>query len=318
MLLLLPILLLALSIGAGDTSNSISTLVGSRLLTLRRALLLSTLFLVLGLLVEGWKVGETVARGLVTGGRGFLEQMPRAVFPICLSTFICSIPFLLLGFPISTTQALLASLAGTGIMLKGSLSLKLEVGKFELLLACWALSPVLSLLLSFFLARLLFRALRGVKNLLALNRVLALLLPLASAYVAYTNGANDGGALLGIATAIGSNPLFNLWLGLMVATGSLLLSRRVVMTVGTSLTHLDPLTALPAQLAAALTVWGFVQTGFPVSLTQALTGSVVGVGLTRGTAAVNLPKMRKILIVWILSPLVGFGLSLLLSLPLSP
>jgi PiT family inorganic phosphate transporter len=314
--LLLPILLLALSIGAGDTSNSISTLVGSRLLNLRRALLLSTIFLILGLLLEGWKVGETVAKGLVTGEGGFLRQVPGAVFPICLSTFLCSIPFLLLGFPVSTTQTLLASLAGTGLTLGGSF--RLELKKFELLLACWALAPLISLLLSYLLAHLFFQALRRAKNLLALNRMFVLLLPLASAYVAYTNGANDGGTLLGIATSLGSGPLFVFWLGLMVAAGSLLLSRRVVITVGTRLTRLDPFTALPAQLAAALTVWSFVQTGFPVSLTQALTGSVIGVGLTRGTTAVNIPKTKRILIVWVLSPLMGFGLSLLLSLPLSP
>lgn len=315
MLLLFPILLLALSLGAGDTSNSISTLVGSRILTLRYALLLSAFFLVLGLLLEGWKVGETVARGIITGGE-FLASVPMAAVPICLATFLCSFPFLLLGFPVSTTQTLLASLVGAGIILGKGLTLQAE--RLGILLLCWMLAPLVSMIFSFLVARLFSRMLRGVRNLIVLNQILAVLLILGSSYMAYTNGANDGGVLLGIANSLGSSPLLSLWLGLMIAAGSLLFSRRVVMTIGSGITRLDPVSAFPAQFAAAFSVWSFVQLGLPVSLTQALTGSVIGVGLSRGVVAVNLRRIKRILGVWIVSPLLGFGLSLLLSLPFSP
>jgi PiT family inorganic phosphate transporter len=315
MILLLPILLLALSIGAGDTSSSISTLVGSRILTLRRALLLSILFLVLGLLLEGWKVKETVAKGLITGEREFLKCVPEAVIPICLATFVCSFPFLILGFPVSTTQTLLASLIGAGLIMGRGLAFRVE--RFGTLLMCWMISPLMSMLLAFLLALLLPRVLRSIRSLLVFNQILTALLLFSSAYVAYTNGANDGGALLGIASSLGSSLLFTLCLGMTIVAGSVLLSRRVVMTVGLGITRLDPITAFLAQFAAALSVWSFVQLGFPVSLTQALVGSVMGVGLSRGRASTNVSKMKKILAIWILSPSLSLGLSMLLALPFS-
>jgi len=314
MLPLLPILLLALCIGAGDTSNSISTLVGSRILTFRRAVLISIAFLMLGLLAEGWKIEGTVAKELVSGENRFLRELPEASISICLATFVSSFPFLLLGFPVSTTQPLLASLIGAGIVMGENF--KVQTRKFAALVTCWTLAPVFSFFLSFLLSRLMSRIFRTFKNLLGLHRTLAISLLFCSAYVAYTNGANDGGTLLGIASPLDSGLIFTLLLGLTISAGSLL-SREVVRTIGTGLAKLDPFTALTAQLAAALSVWSFVQLHFPVSLTQALTGSVIGVGLSKGATTI-LSRMKKILIVWILCPLLSFGLSALFSLPLSP
>ncbi|MEM2289770.1 MAG: inorganic phosphate transporter [Candidatus Hadarchaeales archaeon] len=311
------ILLLAFSIGAGDTCNSISTVVGSRLLTLRRALLLSALAMFLGMLLEGGKVGGTVARGLVFGeGGGFFELVPVAAIAVCLSTFLCHLPFLLVGLPISTTQTLVASLLGAGLVLGGGL--RLEAGRFGLVVTGWVLAPLLSMGFSLLLSHLFLKLLGRVKNLLTLNRVLRFLLPSVSFYVGYSNGANDGGTLLGVATALGQSRWLLLGMGLMVVLGTLVLSERTVLTVGKGITRLDPVLALPTQLAASLSVWSFVQMGSPVSMTQALVGSVMGAGLVKGVTAVDFSRVRRILLGWILSPLAGFALSLLFSLGLSP
>lgn len=310
-MLLLILLALALCIGAGDTCNSISTLVGGKLFTLRKALVFAACFLTLGVLLEGWKVQETVAEKLVLGGP-FFELHPAFVVPIGFAVVVSSFIFILLGLPVSTTQTMIASTVGAALATVGVQQLNFPV--LRLMLVCWILAPGISLSLGFLLANIFGRALVRIRSMLGLDKLFKIFLPVASAYVAYANGANDGGALLGLATAVGSGIPFAFLVSLMMALGALLLSWRVVLTVGAGVTSLDLFTAFPAQFAAALTVWSFVQFGLPVSMTQALVGSVIGVGLSKGVTAVSARTVKRILVAWVLAPLLGLLISLSCSL----
>ena len=77
--------------------------------------------------------------------------------------------------------------------------------------------------------------------------------------------------------------------------------RKVIETVGTAITALTPSRAFAATLAAASTVVFATSLGIPVSATQTLVGAVLGVGLARGIAALNLVVMRNIFTSWVLT-----------------
>jgi len=86
-----------------------------------------------------------------------------------------------------------------------------------------------------------------------------------------------------------------------VVTGFLMYGRKVIETVGSSITALTPSRAFAATLAAATTVVVATSSGIPVSATQTLVGSVLGVGLARGIGALNLIVIRYIFTSWILT-----------------
>jgi PiT family inorganic phosphate transporter len=86
-----------------------------------------------------------------------------------------------------------------------------------------------------------------------------------------------------------------------VISGLLIYGRKVIETVGSSITALTPSRAFAATLAAATTVVVATSTGIPVSATQTLVGAVLGVGLARGIGALNLIVIRNIFMSWVLT-----------------
>ena len=86
-----------------------------------------------------------------------------------------------------------------------------------------------------------------------------------------------------------------------VISGLLMYGRKVIETVGSSITALTPSRAFAATLAAATTVVVATSLGIPVSATQTLVGAVLGVGLARGIGALNMIVIRNIFTSWILT-----------------
>lgn len=79
------------------------------------------------------------------------------------------------------------------------------------------------------------------------------------------------------------------------------MGEKVMATVGTGITHLTPSRGFAAQLATAATVVIASGTGLPISTTQTLVGAVMGVGLARGIAALNLGVLRNIVVSWVIT-----------------
>ncbi len=86
-----------------------------------------------------------------------------------------------------------------------------------------------------------------------------------------------------------------------IVLGLAIMGHRVMATVGTGITHLTPSRGFAAQLATASTVVIASGTGLPISTTQTLVGAIMGVGLARGIAAINLGVVRNIVISWVIT-----------------
>lgn len=147
------------------------------------------------------------------------------------------------------------------------------------------------------------------------EKYFAVLMALTACAMAFAHGSNDVALAVGplsivYSLVINTNQVFDAnsypaWIILLgcvgVVTGLLMYGRKVIETVGSSITALTPSRAFAATLSAATTVVVATSTGIPVSATQTLVGAVLGVGLARGIGALNLIVIRNIFMSWVLT-----------------
>lgn len=303
-LLLLASFYLGWNIGANDSANCAGAAVGSRLLPYRRAMGLVAIFALLGALLGSAKVVETVGKGIVAA------PLPwQAILVAMGSAGICVTLATVFRLPVSTSQAIVGALIGIGLAAGTEVNFSGIAG----IVVVWALSPALALALSFSLYHLFTLLLRSFRRSGALGDLLNWLVLASAAYAAFSLGANN------IGNAIG--PLANLgfasgWIallgGLALASGAVTYGRRVTETVARAIVPLDPLSAFATQAAIAFVAHGFAFLGVPISVSQAIVGALVGIGLVKGVRTVSYEMLVMIAIGWVATPalagLLAFGL----------
>ncbi|MFQ6130266.1 MAG: anion permease [Candidatus Hadarchaeaceae archaeon] len=311
----------AWNIGANDTANCVGVAVGGRVLSYRRAIAIVIFFVLLGAILEGWKNMTTVGTGIIIPGPSGvnpLSEIPLATIAVLIATGLWVLMATTLGLPISTSQSMVGAVIGAGLLitfLRPDLGASVQYSKLGAIGLSWVLNPIIAALLAFIILKIISPLLRRIKNIVLLNKVLAILVIVAASYSAYALGANDVGTSTGAIYAFfgGSPRIIALFGAVALAVGTITFSRRVMHTVGTGITRLGPVTAFAAQFGAALTVWSFVQFGMPVSTSQAIIGAVAGAGLVKGAATVSQRKLHHIGIVWVLTPAVACVFSFLLG-----
>lgn len=344
-------LLFELTNGWNDAANAIATVVSTKVLKPRTAVILSASFNVVGALLST-KVAATVS-GMVNA------QMisPSAVAAAMIAGALWNAAMTNLGMPISASHALLGSVtgaavaaAGTGV-LKWSAIMKAVHGLWSspligLLIAAALAFPLLKMAPRFRLplAGVIIVALAyGYKPWLAavaLLFVVGLFLYMrskrkgdedgywrqyqlvSSILMSLAHGTNDAQKVMGVITMAliagqflpdGAAP--PLWVILACAAtmgiGTYMGGWEVIKTLGEKLTDLKPIHGFAAETAAAAVLSGAAHLGVPVSTTHTITGSILGVGVAKGE--VNWKVASKIIVAWIFTIPVTFLLSYLLS-----
>ncbi|MDN4503779.1 inorganic phosphate transporter [Alteromonadaceae bacterium BrNp21-10] len=158
----------------------------------------------------------------------------------------------------------------------------------------------------------------------SVEKVFAVLMVVTACCMAFAHGSNDVanaiGPLAAVVSVVDSGGIITAkatlvwWIlplgGLGIVAGLALFGHRVIQTIGKGITHLTPSRGFAAELAAACTVVIASGTGLPISTTQTLVGGVLGVGMARGIAALNLGVVRNIVVSWVITLPVGAGLSI--------
>jgi len=326
--ILLPIVLILAgfyvgwNIGANDAANCIGTTVGAQIISYRKAVGLMALFVILGGVLQGHHVMKTVGKGIVISeassyeeyneqpaGPEFYEFFPDNRMPdkaILVALLYAGLFVTLATFssvPVSTSQAIVGGVAGTGIGIVGMQATYFKLGVLLKIFGAWVISPMLTMLMAFLFYLALGRLMRG-RSLLAWSRGLGIAVVISAAYVSYSLGANDVGNAIGplLSKFPDKGPWLALLGGVAMAIGAYTFGSRVTDTVGKSITPLDYGGALSAQLSAAIGVHFFSMAGIPVSTSQAVVGGVIGVGLTKGMQAVSFRKISTIFIGWVVTP----------------
>ena len=290
------------ALGSNDAANVFGTAVASRMVRYRSAVMIAAVFILLGAVLQGH-------RGMQTIG-GLAEQTTRSAMIV---TFVAGLTVLLmtaLKLPVSTNQAVVGVVIGIGLWIDPT---AVQWGGLGKVVICWVTAPVGAALIAAMLYPTLGRLLdRLPLNLVTRSIVLRLALLVCGAYGAYALGANStgnvSGAFLGtgvMAQAGHERLLLTLLGGASIALGVLTFSRRVMFTVGSRLVQLGAFSALVALLAEAITVHVYAFIGVPVSTSQAVVGAVVGIGVVKGIRTINASVLRRIVIGWVISPLIG-------------
>jgi len=284
------------NIGANDTANCVGTTVGCGLISFKNAVYLVAIFTVLGALLQGRDVMNTVGKGIVKGDLSYTAVFVALIcsgFYVTLATFF--------RIPTSTSQAIVGGVVGIGL----SLGAEINHSKLISIVESWIICPIMVVALAFALMHLLNFIVRKFESrTLLLQHVMGRLAILSACYTAYALGANHAGTAVGPIGNLGIfHPKILLFMGgLSIAFGAATYGKKVAHTVGTGITPLDISGAFIAQISSAFGLHLFSMLGIPVSTSSAIVGAVVGVGLVKGAKAISTKIVLAILIGWILTP----------------
>ena len=299
--------------GMNDAANSIATIVSTRVLAPRYAVLWAAFFNFAAVFLFGVHVANTIGKGIVQPQIVTEVMILSSLVGAVIWTHICT----RFGLPISVSHALIGGLAGAGMMKGGVEALILGViGKVVLFIF---LSP-------------LFGMVMGAILMIAVNWLFGRMSPrrvdqgfrigqlVSSAAFSLGHGSNDAQKTMGIIAILlaSSSVQFPSWTydptqGFYIPTwvifaaytaiglGTLAGGWRVIQTMGVNLTHLRPIGGFCAETAGATLLVGTAIAGIPVSTTHTIAGAIMGVGSTRRLSAVRWGIAGKIVWAWILT-----------------
>ncbi|HTQ80345.1 MAG TPA: inorganic phosphate transporter [Thermoanaerobaculia bacterium] len=306
--LLVFIILVALSFdflnGFHDAANSIATVVSTRVLAPQRAVLWAAFFNFAAAFVLGTSVAKTIGSGMidlkVVTNQVILAGLLGAIFWNLVTWYY--------GLPVSSSHALIGGYAGAAVARAGFASI-LPGGWVKTLLFI-VLAPLIGMVLGLTLTILvtwIFRRWRPSK----LDRLFRRLQLVSAALYSLGHGGNDAqktmGIITGLLVASGELKTFHVpfWVILIsngaIALGTMFGGWRIVKTMGTKITKLQPFGGFCAETAGAITLVGATLSGIPVSTTHTITGAIVGVGASRRLSAVKWGVAGRIVWAWILT-----------------
>ena len=291
--------------GLHDTANSIATLVSTRMLRPRYAVLWAAFFNFIAFLVFGVHVARTVGVGIVSAD----VIDPHVIFGALMGAIFWNLITWWAGIPSSSSHALIGGLVGAGVVKAGLSSIVwpglLTTGAFI----------VLSPLLGFLFALLMILAVSWAfvrANPRAVEPTFQWLQFAAASLISLGHGGNDAQKTMGIIAVLlfsqghlGSNFYVPFWVVLIcqatIGLGTLVGGWRIVRTVGSKITRMTPVQGCCASAAGAIMLFAATFLGIPVSTTHTVTGSVVGVGAARKASAVRWNVASNIVVAWIVT-----------------
>lgn len=290
--------------GFHDAANSIATVVGTRVLSPRVAVVWAAFFNFAAAFALETRVAKTIGKGIVH---------PDVVDPdLVLASLAGAVVWNLLtwwwGLPSSSSHALIGGFAGAAFVKAGVGSLVLK--GLLVTSAFIVLSPLLGLVLGFANYVAAAWALRHWRP-DRVDRVFRKVQLLSAAAFSFGHGMNDAQKTMGIIFALllstghlsGSHVPF--WIVLMchaaIGLGTLSGGWRIVRTMSMRITPLKPVGGSCAEFAGAVTLVGASLAGIPVSTTHTITGAIMGVGATHGLSAVRWGVARNIVVAWVLT-----------------
>lgn len=297
--------------GFHDAANSIATIVYTGVLTPRQAVLWAAFFNFIAFMVFNVMVATTIGKGLIVPD----VVDARVIFAALTGAISWNIATWYYGLPSSSSYALIGGLAGAAVARGGFVTLVPE--GFLKVAAGMFISPIVGLLAGFILVYAFTRMFQNKPERQVLGVFKSLQL-ISSAMLSLTHGGNDAQKTMGlIAVVLFSASWLNgafyipLWVVVScygtIALGTLFGGWRVVRTMGTQITPLNPLRGCAAEASAAAMIFVATENGVPVSTTQTVTGSIAGVGLLQGWKGTCWPVLRVIFAAWLITiPAAGF------------
>jgi PiT family inorganic phosphate transporter len=300
--------------GFHDAANSIATVVSTGVLKPWQAVLWAAFFNVLAWGVFHLTVAATVGKGIIEPG--FVDN--QVIFGALIGAISWNLITWYYGIPSSSSHALIGGMMG-GAMAKAGLKPLLAPGILKVASFIF-ISPLMGMVLGaaimLLLSWLFFR-----QTPRRVDKWFRRMQLVSSAAYSMGHGGNDAQKTMGIIwlllIANGATTKDHLpsWVVmscfLAIGVGTMFGGWRIVKTMGQRITKLKPVGGFAAECAGSITLFMATHFGIPVSTTHTITGAIIGVGTTRGWAAVRWATAGNIVIAWIVTIPASAGIAAL-------
>lgn len=294
--------------GFHDTANAVATVISTRALSPKRAIIMSAGLNLLGALVSTG-VAQTIAKDIIS---------PEfATSEVVIAALIGAIAWNLItwyfGIPSSSSHAIIGGMIGAAVTHAGFSVL--HWNGLTKIVAALLISPVLGIIFGYIVMKILFFMFRNSLP-SKVNRGFHKLQILSAAILSFNHGANDAQKSMGIITlaliAAGMQASTNLnpplWVkiacAIAMAAGTSTGGWRIIKTMGGKIFKLEPINGFAAELSASIIIW--VATALPglhlpVSTTHVVSGSIMGVGSAKRVSAVRWGVAQQMVIAWVVT-----------------
>ncbi len=299
--------------GFHDAANSIATVVSTKVLSPLTAVLWAAMFNFIAYWIFELKVADTVSKTVKS------EHITLVV--VCAGLIAAIIWNLLTwwwGIPSSSSHTLIGGFAGAGMANAGTLH-AIQVSKVMPVIYFIVLAPILGTIMSYLITVLSMHICKRT-NPSKVDKIFRRLQLLSSAAYSLGHGGNDAQKVMGIIAAammahgtIADIKHIPEWVPFAcysaIALGTMFGGWRIVKTMGQRVTKLTPFEGFAAETAGAITLFGTQHFKIPVSTTHTITGSIVGVGITKRISAVRWGVTLQLIWAWVLTIPVSAGLA---------
>lgn len=291
--------------GLHDAANSIATIVSTRVLRPRYAVFWAAFFNFIAFLFFGLHVAETIGRGIVSAD----IVTPAVIFAALVGAIAWNLITWALGIPSSSSHALIGGLVGAALA-KTGFSAIVWTGLLKTTAAI-VLSPMTGFVLALVLTLMVtWTFVRSTP--FQVDRVFRVGQFISASLYSLGHGGNDAQKTMGIIAVLlysqgmlGGEFHVPFWVVITcqaaMALGTLMGGWRIVHTMGSRITRLNPMQGFCAETGGAITLFAATWLGIPVSTTHTITGAIVGVGAARRTSAVRWGVASNIVTAWVVT-----------------
>lgn len=290
--------------GFHDSANAIATVVSTKVLTARVAVIYAGTLNVIGAFL-GTHVATTVGKGIITSG-GVTQGV---ILSALLAAIIWNLITWYYGIPSSSSHALIGGLIGAGISHSGYGVVNLE-GVIEKVLIPMVSSPLIGFCIGFLaMVGIIWLCVRSRPA--VVNKHFKRLQLISSGIMALSHGSNDAQKTMGIITmslvSFHALDTFEVpwWVilscALTMGLGTMAGGWKIIRTMGTKMIKLKPVHGFAAETSAAAVILTASHFGIPVSTTHIISTSIMGVGSAKGVRAVKWGIVGNIVIAWMLT-----------------
>jgi len=290
--------------GLTDAPNAIATVIATRVLSPRKAVLMAGVLNIVGVLVTGQAVAFTIGTGIIDPGVIDLHTVAAALLTIIVWTMLAWY----FGIPTSETHEMLAGLAGAGFASAG-ISALLWSGWRKVLIGL-GLSTVMGFALGYIVMLAIYWLFRRM-GYAKVRSVFGRLQILSAGFMAFSHGSNDGQKFMGMfALALTLGGVFSefhipIWVilicGVTMGIGTSVGGWRIIKTMGFKMTRLEPVQGFAAETSAGAAILLASRLGIPLSTTHTINTAIMGVGSTKRFSAVRWGVTAQIVMTWLIT-----------------
>lgn len=320
-------LFLGWSLGANDAANLFGAAVGAKVVKFKTAAIIMSIFVIIGAVSSGSGASHTL------GKLGAISSLSGA-FIVALSSAVTIFYMTKYGLPVSTSQSIVGAIVGWNLFTSSPTSMS----TLSKIVSTWVLCPVLAALFSIIFYKIFKNRTKEMKmNLFMRHYLIRIGLIVVGAFGAYSLGANNIANVMGVFVNAIEIPPVELYFmtvsktqvlffigSLAIASGIVTYSKNVMTTVGNSIYKISAPTALIVVLSSSFVLFIFASVSLqnfmisiglpplplvPVSSSQAVVGSIIGIGIAKGDRNINFKKLATISFGWLLTPTISMLLS---------